>query len=111
MTEDQIQAAVLRQLRYRHADNLVWFHPPNGGYRDVVAGARLKSMGVKAGVSDLILLHGGQAFALELKTEKGRPTEAQLAFISGWEAAGGKGQIAYGLDEALATLEAWGLIN
>lgn len=111
MTEDQIQAAVLRQLRYRHSDNLVYFAVPNGGYRDVVAGARLKSMGVRAGVSDLILLHDGQAFALELKTEKGRPTDAQHAFLSDWIAAGGKGHIAYGLDEALATLEAWGLIH
>jgi hypothetical protein len=50
-------------------------------------------------------------FALELKKLGGRASEAQLAFISDMEAAGGFCAVAEGLDRALATLEAWGLLR
>jgi hypothetical protein len=62
-------------------------------------------------VADLILLHDGRAFALELKTEQGRPTAAQMTFISEFRAAGGEASIANGLDQALHALEAWGLLR
>ena len=54
------------------------------------------------------MLRGGKVFALELKTERGRPTAAQTKFISEFRAAGGAAAIANGLDQALHTLEIWG---
>ena len=77
----------------------------NGGRRSPVEAAIFNGLGVRAGVSDLILLHDGRAFALELKTERGRPTAAQMNFISEFRAAGGEASIATGLDQALHTLE------
>lgn len=110
MTESQIQRAVCRHLRHRGVSGLLWFHVPNGGWRDVVAGARLKGEGVLAGVADLLLFHNGKSYALELKTDTGRPSEAQLSFKSRWENAGGHACIARGLDRAIAALESWGLL-
>jgi hypothetical protein len=66
---------------------------------------------VKAGVADLLFLYDGQAFALELKTARGRPTAAQLQFISEFCAAGGEASIATGLDQARRRLEMWGLLR
>lgn len=68
-------------------------------------------MGMLAGVSDLILLHDGQAYALELKTEKGRATEVQDEFLVRFTAAGGIGYVARGLDAAIRSLEAWGILK
>ncbi len=109
--EDQIQRAVVQHLRARGAPGLVFFHVPNGGRRGKIEGAIFKAMGVRAGVSDLILVHDSKIFALELKTETGRPTESQLAFLTDIDRAGAYTAIAPGLDRALGTLEAWGLLR
>jgi hypothetical protein len=66
---------------------------------------------VKPGVADLIFLYDGRAFALELKSERGRPTAAQMQFLSDFRAAGGEASIASGLDQALRILEVWGLLR
>jgi hypothetical protein len=110
-SELDLQRALCQHLRLRSAAGLVWFHVPNGGRRSPVEAAIFNGLGVRAGVSDLILLREGRAFALELKNERGRPTAAQMQFISEFRAAGGEASIASGLDQALRTLETWGLLR
>ena len=110
-SEQAIQRAVCEHLRQRSASGVVWWHTPNGGRRNPVEAAIFNGLGVRAGVSDLILLRDGRAFALELKTERGRPTAAQTQFISEFRAAGGEASIANGLDQALRTLETWKLLR
>ena len=80
-SEQALQHAVCQHLRQRGARGLLWFHVPNGGRRTPVEAAIFSGLGVRPGVSDLILLRDGRAFALELKTERGRPTAAQMQFI------------------------------
>ena len=109
--EQLIQRAVCQHLRRRGASGLVWFHVPNGGRRRPVEAAIFSGLGVRPGVADLILLHDGRAFALELKADGGRPTAAQKRFLSDFRAAGGEASIANGLDQALQTLEAWDLLR
>jgi hypothetical protein len=101
----------VQHLKLRGVAGLVFFHVPNGGSRGKVEGAIFKSMGVRAGVSDLILVHAGKIFALELKAPGGRATESQLTFLSEIDAAGAFTAMPEGLDAALQTLEAWGLIK
>jgi hypothetical protein len=113
--EQQIQKAVALHLRQRGAPGLLWFHVPNGahvhGRRGRVQGGIQKSMGVLAGVSDIIALHQGKLYALELKAPGGRPTELQLEFIDAVKANGGYGVVADSLNEALLVLEGWGLLR
>jgi hypothetical protein len=109
--EDAIQRAVFQHLRARGAPNVFAFHPANGGYRKPVEAAILKGLGVVAGVPDVIAIHKGRCYAMELKAEGGRPTETQLATIAAMEAAGAFTAIAEGLNRALAILEAWGLLR
>ena len=109
--ERSIQRAVIGHLRARAHPGVVFFHVPNGGSRNVVEARNLKLDGVTAGVSDIIMLHDGNMFALELKAEGGRPTESQLEFIDRVKAAGGYAVWVNGLDAALRTLECWGILR
>jgi len=108
--ETQIQRCVFQHLRARGAPGVFAFHPANGGYRKPVEAAILKSMGVVAGVPDIIAIHEGRCYALEIKAPGGRPTEIQLATIAALEAAGAFTAIAEGLDAALRVLEGWRLL-
>jgi hypothetical protein len=109
--EDQIQRAVVNHLTVRGVPGLVFFHVPNGGRRGKIEGAIFKSLGVKPGVSDLILLHKGRFFALEIKTPKGSPTATQKQFIENVKAAGGTATWVNGINEALCVLSIWGLLR
>jgi hypothetical protein len=109
--EDQIQRAVFDHLRVRGAPRVFAFHPANSGYRKPIEAAVLKGLGVRAGVPDVIAIHEGRCYGLELKAPGGRPSELQLATISAMESAGAICCIAEGLDRALAVLEVWGLLR
>lgn len=107
--ENAIHRAVVEHLRLRSKPNTVWFHPFNKA-ASAREGAFAKSMGVRAGVSDLILVRGGRPYALELKSERGRTSVAQEVFLDDWRAAGGCTAIAHGLDGALFALREWGFL-
>jgi hypothetical protein len=109
--EAVIQCAVFAHLRARGAPGVFAFHPANGGYRRPTEAAILKSMGVTPGVPDVFAVHKGRCFALELKSEGGRATDAQRASIAALREAGALATIAIGLDHALAVLEGWGLLR
>ena len=111
MTEAQIQRAVVQHLKAYAAPNAVYWHTPNGGRRDAIDGANFKRLGVRPGVSDILVFHKRELFALELKRDGGRATESQLRFLDDIRREGGYGVIAEGLDEALASLRAWGVLR
>ena len=109
--EQQIQRAVFEHLAVRAASTVFAFHPANGGWRTRVEAAILKGMGVRAGVPDIIAVKDGQCYALELKAPDGRLTPVQRDAHAALAAAGASVAVAYGLDDALARLEAWGLLR
>lgn len=105
MTEEgAIQKAVFESLRKRGVPGVVAWHCPNGPE------ARRKA-GYLAGVHDVNALHKGKFYTVELKVIGGRPSEDQLKYRDDINNAGGYSVIAEGLDEALAILEAWGLLR
>jgi hypothetical protein len=108
--EASVHRAIVEHLVARGA-GLVWFHPANGGSRNVIEAANLKRMGVRPGVCDLIFVHNSRVFGLELKREGGRPSASQMEFISQFNAAGGCACVAHGIDPALRVLERWGLLR
>ncbi|MGB6658407.1 MAG: VRR-NUC domain-containing protein [Xanthobacteraceae bacterium] len=115
VTEQELHRAVVLHLRQRGVPDLVFWHTPNGvkgrSRKHHVQGAIAKGLGVRAGVSDLVLLHRGHAYALELKAPNGRPTVEQMEFVSDFNSAGGHACIVEGLDRALRVLETWGLLR
>jgi hypothetical protein len=109
--EGAIHRSVIEHLRVRAAPNCFYFHPANGGYRTAVGAAILKAMGVTSGTPDIILIHGGRVFGLELKTPGRYPTATQIEAMNAMRAAGATVAVAHGIDEATAQLEAWGLLR
>jgi hypothetical protein len=101
----------IEHLAIRGAPAVFAFHPANGGWRSRVEAAILKGMGVRAGVPDIIAIKGGRCYALELKAAGGRLTPVQRDAHAALVAAGAAVAVAYGLDDALAQLEAWGLLR
>jgi hypothetical protein len=113
LSENEIQRAVFAHIRERGAPGLVAFHPKNGGIhqrgraRGINAG-----LGVRSGVSDVILFRDGRFFVLELKREgkKVKDGDEQDRFLADVRAAGGEAEWCAGLDAAIAQLETWGLL-
>lgn len=80
--EHNLQVACVRwfDMQYPSHKNML-FAVPNGGQRNVVVASKLKAEGVRAGVADLILMCGfGNIVFIEMKTEKGKQQESQIAF-------------------------------
>jgi hypothetical protein len=91
---------------------LWWCHVPNGGYRGAIEAAIFKSLGVIAGVPDLLLIFSGQTYGLELKAAKGgRLSPAQIRTQAQMRQAGAVVATVTGIDEALQQLESWGLLK
>jgi len=104
VTEAEIQKDVFRNLARRGMPGAVYWHTPND------KSARRKS-GYREGVADVSVVYRGGYYAMELKKDGGRPSEAQLRFVADVQRAGGFAVIAEGRDQALACLEAWGIIR
>lgn len=110
-TEQQLHRSVLDHLKWCGTPNIFAFHCPNGGARTAIEGAIFKSLGVVAGVPDIIIVHGGRCFALELKSESGRIAPSQIETHERMRAAGAVIGVARGIDEALAWLAQHGLLR
>jgi hypothetical protein len=111
LTEQQIQKAVFANLKLRAAPGVFAWHPFSGGYRKPKEAAIYKGLGAIAGLPDVMVLFKGTLYAIELKTETGKPTENQLHVVEAIRTAGGHACVVYGLDRALACLEAWGILR
>ena len=108
--EERLQRAVVQLLMLAYP-GLRWRAVPNGEYRSKRTAGRLKAMGVQAGVADLhITLPGGLTAWIELKSEKGVPSTAQLAFASAETAAGAVYKICRSIDHVVETLGRWGIM-
>jgi hypothetical protein len=110
MKKDAIQRAVFRHLWLRPAPGVFAFHPANGGFRRPAEAGIFAGLGVVAGVPDIIAIKDGRAYALELKTERGRLTVQQQT-LERLRAAGAVTAVARGLDASIRQLEVWGLLR
>jgi hypothetical protein len=88
-SEDEIQLEVSAWLDHHLPSDWRWFHPPNGGWRKKATARRLKAMGVKPGVSDIIICRpDGPDIWIELKAFAGVLTPAQKDWRDWMKAAG-----------------------
>lgn len=87
--EDQLQSALFLKCwnQLPHTRKLL-FHVPNGGFRNKIEAAKFKTMGLVAGVPDLLLIWGGKMYGIELKFEKGRLSDNQKELHDIWKRQG-----------------------
>ena len=109
--EQEIQKLLFKHIRSRAMPGVFAFHCPNGGKRSKIEASIFKGLGVKAGIPDVLIFYRAQIFGLELKAGNGRVSPAQLATMNDMEVAGARTAVARSLDEALVTLECWGVLR
>ena len=101
-TESQIRAAIYKALQ-------VVIRPVKGFVFQIETGGRDRrnnriSVGQK-GSPDIFLIYQGKPIALEVKTPKGKQSEAQIEFEENIDLAGGYYFIVRSVDEALEILD------
>ena len=112
-SEAEEQEALFRWAEWaqaQHPELKLLFHVPNGGRRDKVTAARLKTQGVKPGVPDLFLpvaRHGKHGLWIELKIRGGRTSMSQCEWIGDLREQGYDVFVCYGWEDAKGVLEAY----
>jgi hypothetical protein len=84
------------------------FAVPSGGSRHKLEAINLKRQGVKAGISDVIVLIPKKGFAslcIEFKTDKGKQSDEQKEFQRQAEMCGSKYVIARSVGSAIETVK------
>ena len=110
--EALLQRTVFEHIAYRKQPGWQFWATPNASKRSPRYGAELKRQGMTAGVGDISALSpAGKYHELELKTQTGRLSQAQKARLETMTGLGHTMAVAYGLDQALAKLVAWGAIR
>ncbi len=118
--EDQLQIKIVYMMKIDFLEeDLMFCHCPNGGNRSAREGAKLKAMGVLAGISDLLCwwpaLRQGELFMesglIELKTESITSvlSEEQKIIRKRVQAMNGKFAVARNYQTVRDTLIEWGV--
>lgn len=109
--EQQMQRQVFAHIRARSYPGVFAFHVANGVNSSARIGGIMKSMGLVAGVPDICIIHRATSHFLELKAGRNKPTQRQKDVMDMLQLAGARVAVAYSLDEALYTLECWGILK
>ena len=111
MTEHQIQAQIVAYWNINYPQHRKCLFHVNNKAKDSLEGARFKTLGVIAGVSDLILLApNGTTYLIELKDNTGKQSDHQKAFQQQATSLGHKYLIIRSLQEFIylvSTLPYW----
>lgn len=120
--EDAMQIAVANYIRCQYP-KVFWFHCPNGGKRNKIEAAKLKKMGVRRGVPDVLIFQTAffpdviniydhevikkvvksnkyYGLAIELKVKPNNPTKEQWECLEKFEELDFKTAVCYSFDEA-----------
>lgn len=108
--ETSEQIVVARWLR---AHGVLFFHVPNGMWRDRRQAVVLRAMGVQAGVPDLLVMDpppagGAVGAAIEMKSAAGRTTPVQERWLEQLAARGWATRVCWGAEAAIAFLKSLG---
>lgn len=70
----------------------------------------LKKMGMLPGCSDLCIVYNGKAYFLEVKTDKGKQSDAQILFMDNVLRAGCEYAVVRSVGDVEWVLKKWGVI-
>jgi hypothetical protein len=117
LLESDIQIQVVEYVSLLAAQcGFLFFAVPNEGMGEAKTGAglgrmaRLKKMGIRPGVADLVFVKDGRAYFLEMKKPGGKQSENQKAFEIDAMKAGSWYATAFSFSEAIERLKRWKII-
>lgn len=108
LSEYAIHKTVMDWARYNKSLAGYILHFPSEGKRSISFGARLKSLGMRKGVADLLIAmprHGYHGAWIELKADGGKLSKEQQAFLDDMKGMGYFTQATFGLDAALEIIQ------
>jgi hypothetical protein len=85
---------------------VVWWSVDHAFYGGEAPGARI-GRGIVAGIPDMLVLHNGAAFMIEVKAADGELSDAQRGVLCAVLAARGRVAVARDANEVLACLDYW----
>lgn len=110
MTEDDLQITCARYLDTALTEGWRWWHTPNGGSRRKGEAGKLRAMGVKPGVPDIIVAGPDRRMvAIELKSATGSMRKEQREFREWAEASGWAFYVCRSVDDVEIALDGAGV--
>ena len=107
--EADIQHAVMQYLGWALPADAIAHHSPGEGKRTKRAQAELKRSGYNPGWPDVLVIHQGRCFFIELKAAKGIVSAAQRAMMAKLYYCGCEVLICRGVPEVQAALQHLGV--
>ncbi len=110
-SEDAEQEKVVcwaKLMSNAYPDLELLYHVPNGGSRNKAEASKLRRMGVRAGVPDLVLPVPRAGYAglyIELKVGENRPSNSQKDWLEKLTIQGYQALVCYGGNEAIRALQ------
>ena len=104
--EDQMQSDLFQfyAIAESRIPELRWaFHTPNGGHRHLGVAMKLKRMGVRRGVPDVLIPVSNGVFtglAIELKHKRNRQTAEQTSWLAHLRSQNWQVEVCYGWERA-----------
>ena len=108
MSEASLHRAVSDFLRWAVSPCVWWTTFPLGG-GGMVRGAQIKAAGARNGTPDMLFVHLGRAYWIELKTKTGRVSPAQQECHAGLKQAGAEVAICRSIEDVEAALLRWSI--
>jgi len=106
-----IQRALLARLAVSLPLGAVVIHVPNEDASGSAAYGQAKIRdGMMPGCPDLLIIHRGRAYWLEMKAPDGVLSENQFVAHRRLRMAGCPVEVAYSVEDAMAAVKSWGLI-
>jgi hypothetical protein len=87
-------------------DGVCWWGVDHANFAGEIPGIRI-GRGIIAGIPDLFLLHRGRSFFIEIKSETGQLSPAQMSVGAAIMAAGGQIGVVTTVESVLACLDEW----
>jgi hypothetical protein len=117
LKESDIQIQLADWLRlYESARDFIFFSVPGEAMGEAKTGAglgrmaKLKRMGLRPGVADIVIIRKGRVYFLELKTPDGVQSDRQSAFQADCFYVGAEYAIARSFEEAQEIVKGWAII-
>lgn len=108
ISEETIHKTVMSWVRLHPMLKKLVLHFPNEGKRSLRYGKLLKDMGMRAGVSDLLIAMGRHGFHgawIELKSENGNLSPLQKDFLEDMSQQNYFTAVCWSIDEAIDTIK------
>ena len=103
-SEEMMQTVLVNWFERTYPEHSPWMHhSPNGGARDGRTGQKMKLLGARRGVPDLMLFVGMGEYvglALELKAKGGRLSSDQARWLQHLKLQGWHTEVPYTLEQA-----------